>query len=263
MKQISAEAQAVMNGWDQMSESYQSQSHISLADVHYSPFGFGENQLKLIGDIRGKRFVELGCGGSQNSIAVASQGAECVVGIDISGNQLRCAKIIGKQTGQHIDLIQANIEQLGFLKSSSFDVVMTMFALEFIVDAQLFFKTCHRLLHKGGILVLSTVHPLSGFEWDETSNGLLVNDYLNPPVEVWGQSNKVAAPGAMTIFRTIEEIVTTILKAGFEIRSLLEPGVLPRDSLNESPYRGQYWDPFLERFEKLPFAIVIKAVKTG
>ena len=69
-----------------MSDEYQTSSEISLEDIHYSPLSFGEKTAKLIGDIAGKDFVELGCGGAQNSIALAKLGAN-VTAVDISSNQ--------------------------------------------------------------------------------------------------------------------------------------------------------------------------------
>ena len=74
-------------GWDLMSDEYQVNSEISLEDVHYSPLSFGEKTANLIGDITGKEYVELGCGGAQNSIALAKSGAN-VTAVDLSSNQL-------------------------------------------------------------------------------------------------------------------------------------------------------------------------------
>ena len=70
-------------GWDLMSDEYQVNSEISLEDVHYSPLSFGEKTANLIGNITGKEYVELGCGGAQNSIALAKSGAN-VTAVDLS-----------------------------------------------------------------------------------------------------------------------------------------------------------------------------------
>ncbi len=67
---------AIQAGWDEMSQSYQAESHISLDDVHYAPLGPGERELQIIGDVNGKRVLELACGAAQNSIALAKWGAQ-------------------------------------------------------------------------------------------------------------------------------------------------------------------------------------------
>ena len=63
MNKLSREVEAVMKAWAQMSREYQSDSHISIEDVHYSPFGPGEKHLGLLGDVSGKKVIELGCVG--------------------------------------------------------------------------------------------------------------------------------------------------------------------------------------------------------
>ena len=258
-----AASRAIKNGWDGMSGDYQTLSEISTQDIHYSPFGPGEKQLGLIGDIQGKDFIELGCGAGQNSLAVASQGGNKVLGVDISGRQLKAAAHLADKTNQDIGLIQADVQNLDFIKSESFDVVMSMFALEFVSDLNRFFENCHRLLVNDGILILSTVHPLSAFEWDSETGTLLVDNYLNPPVELWGREDPDSINPATTFFRTIEEIVNSMLGAGFQIRTLLEPAALDKITAGVTPYGGAYWEPFFERFEKVPFALVIKASKVG
>ena len=67
--------QAIRAGWDAMSDWYQSESRISVDDVHYGPLCPGEKELQIIGDVQGLRALELACGAAQNSIALAKWGA--------------------------------------------------------------------------------------------------------------------------------------------------------------------------------------------
>ena len=46
-------------GWDDMADSYQATTVISLDDVHYGPLSPGERELGLLGDVGGKRVLEL------------------------------------------------------------------------------------------------------------------------------------------------------------------------------------------------------------
>ena len=70
-----------------MSESYQADTLISLDDVHYSPLCPGELELGIIGEVRGKRSLEIACGAAQNSIALAKWGARATA-VDMSVKQL-------------------------------------------------------------------------------------------------------------------------------------------------------------------------------
>jgi hypothetical protein len=49
--------------WNRLSEYYQSNTFISLDDIHYSPYGLGEQKLRIIEDVSGLDCLELGCGG--------------------------------------------------------------------------------------------------------------------------------------------------------------------------------------------------------
>ncbi len=73
---------AVRTAWDRMSPSYQAETRISVDDVHYAPLAPGERELKILGDVQGKRVLELACGAAQNAIAVSKWGAR-VTAVDI------------------------------------------------------------------------------------------------------------------------------------------------------------------------------------
>ena len=85
-----------------MSPSYQADSRIALDDVHYAPFAPGERFYRLMGDVSGKRILELACGGAQNSVALSRWGAD-VVALDFSpesGSPRTC--LSGGKTGDGV-----------------------------------------------------------------------------------------------------------------------------------------------------------------
>ena len=89
---------AIQAGWDEMSRDYQNQTDISVEDVHYGPLCPGESELQILGDVRGKRILDIACGGAQNAIALANMGAE-VFAIDFSRNQIAHARrLIGENS---------------------------------------------------------------------------------------------------------------------------------------------------------------------
>ena len=245
-------------GWDLMSEEYQDSSDISVEDVHYSPLSFGEKSANLIGNVVGKKYVELGCGGGQNSIALAKLGAD-VTAVDLSSNQLTHAVSTCRNLGISINLLQANIQTLNYFPNNHFDGIISAFSLEFIEDIGTFFSESNRILKNRGQLILSTTHPLGAFEWDTESKNLLVTNYFNPPVEIWKEQGQIS-PG-FTYFRTMEEIFSNVTENGFTIKKLLEPKPLDLDKELLSPYKGDYWTEFRDRLNAIPFAVVIQAVK--
>ena len=249
---------AIRAGWDAMSESYQADSAISVSDVHYAPFAPGEQYYRLLGDVRGKRVLELACGGAQNSIALSTWGAD-VVALDISANQIEFASCLREKTGQSFDLIAGDMASPLMFRPGSFDLVLSAFGWEFIPDLRGCVASCADLIRPGGRLLMSTVHPLTAFDWDLGRRTLLVTDYFNPPVEVWEEPVPEGHSPGLTFFRTIEELVGSVTDAGLVVEKLLEPYPVGLDKAEESPYAGRYWADHRSRLERVPFAVVISA----
>ena len=74
------------------------------------------------------------------------------------------------------------MQSLNYFPDNKFDGILSVFALEFIEDIDIFFSESNRILKKGGVLIISTTHPLGAFEWDSEANNLSVTDYFNPPI---------------------------------------------------------------------------------
>ena len=74
--------------WDETSEEYQDITRISIDDFHYGPLLPGDSIVGELPQIKeGMKCLELGAGAGQNSIYLASKGADCLV-TDISSEQL-------------------------------------------------------------------------------------------------------------------------------------------------------------------------------
>ena len=102
--------------WNEASEYYQTELNDTKPEtVRYGPFGSTERKLKLIGRVKGKRVLEVGCGGGQCSIALAKAGAECT-GIDISDKQLEYARSLAKKNDVRIEFIRSSFADISKLK---------------------------------------------------------------------------------------------------------------------------------------------------
>ena len=238
-----------------MSRTYQADSDISLDDIHYSPFAPGERYYGLLGDVSGKRVLELACGGAQNSVTLSRWGAD-VVALDFSANQVRHALSLKRESGARFELVAGDMGSPTMFAPGSFDLVLSSFGWEFIPDLNGCVATCAELLRPGGQLVMSTVHPLTAFDWRAQGRILAVTDYFNPPVELWDEPVPEDVEPGLTFFRTIEELTASVTGAGLLIERLLEP--CPVDG-EESPYAGRYWADHRERLKHVPFAVVISA----
>ena len=259
---------AIGLGWDEMSAGYQAETRISTDDVHYAPLCAGERELGLMGDVAGKRTLELACGAAQNSIALAKRGADATA-LDISAAQLGAARALIEREGAEVDLLRGDMERLGMFREGTFDIALSCFGWEFAPSLGECFAECRRVLRRGGLLVVGTVHPLTAFEWDDVERGLWVTDYFNPPVEVWEEPAAGGERPGLTFFRTFQEVFGLLVGAGFRVDEVVEPCPYPAPDMTEDerrrliPYGGAYWESQYERLSRIPFAIVYKARKVG
>lgn len=103
----------------------------------------------LLGDVRGRRVIDFGCGSGGNSVLLANRGAH-VWGVDISEDLLRLAKRRMAATGRAggAEFIAASAHQLPF-PDDSIDIVFGIAILHHL-DLGLVSKEVARVLRAGG-----------------------------------------------------------------------------------------------------------------
>src|SRR5580698_4719438 len=156
--------------WDRYAAAYQAGAELSTSVAHYGPDIPTEADLRLLGDLKGKRVLELGCGGAQCSIAFAKQGA-IAIGVDFSAAQLAHARALCDQEEVRVELRQGDLADLAFLRADSIDLVFSAYAFGYVEDLNRVFRQAHRVLKVGAPLVFSLTHPA----YD------MLDDDLEPP----------------------------------------------------------------------------------
>ena len=114
--------------------------------------------IENIVPIKGKRILDVGCGGGILADAMARSGAE-VLGIDLSVKALRVAQLhaLEEQT-QGVEYREISAEALADEQPGSFDVVTCMEMLEHVPDPSLVVKACAALVKPGGLVFFSTIN---------------------------------------------------------------------------------------------------------
>lgn len=120
------------------------------------------NPLRLdwingIAVLRGKKVLDVGCGGGILSEAMAAAGAE-VSGIDLSEKALKVAKLHLLESGLKVDYQLISAETLAEQKPDAFDVVTCMEMLEHVPDPAAIVAACARLVKPGGHVFFSTIN---------------------------------------------------------------------------------------------------------
>jgi SAM-dependent methyltransferase len=210
--------------WDRDADAYQREHGTFLGDVDFvwCPERLREADAGLLGDVRGRRVLELGSGAAACSRWLSRQGADPIA-LDLSAGMLGQARAASDRSGVPVPLVQADALALPF-PDATFDIVCTAFgAVPFVADSGAVMREVARVLRPGGTWAFSITHPMRWIFWDEPGEEGLVarNSYFDrrPYVEQDGA-------GAVTYVeqhRTLGDRVRELVAAGFVLRDLVEP----------------------------------------
>ncbi len=241
----------IKNWWDDEAKSYQELCKIPI-DIHYGPGSPNEKELRLLGDVCGKRILEIGCGGAQCSIAFAKEGAK-VTAIDISEKQLSFAKALAEENGVNIDFLQGDATNLKSIEPYSQDIVFSAFTFQFIDDLPKSFSEIKRVLKENGLFVFSLCHPFYRLVNPKTLE--LYDSYFNTGKSV----DEVTGSSFISFNHTVSGLHNALTESGFFVEKILEPD--SRERYEHDPWYG-LWDYYLpELMDKMPPTIIFKARK--
>ncbi len=136
-------------GYDRWSEIYDSDDNplVKLEEPH---------MRNLLGDVRGKATLDLGCGTGRHATWLADVGAN-VTAVDFSAGMLDKAK--AKPGADRVRFMVHDLATPLPVPAATFDRVACGLVLDHITDLPAFFGEVRRLLKPDGWAVLSTVHP--------------------------------------------------------------------------------------------------------
>jgi SAM-dependent methyltransferase len=160
--------------WDDDADAYQD-VHGAQLDTDAPAWGVWsvpESELGVLGDVRGRDVLELGCGAAQWSIRLARRGARCV-GLDQSAGQLRHARRAVAGAGVHVPLLCASATSVP-LRGERFDVVFCDHGAMSFCDPYETVPEAARLLRRGGLLAfnISTLLRMLCFPQDDPDGAI-------------------------------------------------------------------------------------------
>lgn len=243
----------IATAWDRGAPAYQSAARLPTDVAHYGPDLPTEADLRLLGDLKGKRVLELGCGAAQCSIAFAKQGATAI-GVDVSPVQLGLARALCEQEEVRVELRQGDLADLAFLRADSIDLAFSAFAFGYVEDLNRVFRQVHRVLKVGAALVFSLPHPAYHMI-DEAStaggsNLSVRRSYFDrrPVLSSWGGVT------ATTYHHTFADLYMGLARASYRVDLVLEPEPAP------GAPRSSWWR---EAMGYVPPALIVRARKEG
>ena len=229
--------------WDAEAGEYYAEhgSFLGDADFVWGPERLCEADARLLGEVSGRRVLEIGAGAGQCARWVRAAGGE-VVASDLSAGMLRQGLALHVAGAGGLPFIQCDGRELPFAEGS-FDIVFTSYGVvPFVADSDLVMREAARVLRPGGRFVFSTTHP---FRWafpdDPGSGGLTVrHSYFDRTPYVEQDSSGRAT--YVEHHRTLGDRVREIHAAGLELVDLVEP---EWPAGHEDPWGG--WSPLRGR----------------
>jgi len=108
--------------------------------------------------LKGKRVVDVGCGGGILADAMSRKGAQ-VLGIDLATKPLKVAQLHAMETSTpSVEYREVAAEILAQEQPGAFDVVTCMEMLEHVPDPSSVVRACATMVKPGGWVFFSTIH---------------------------------------------------------------------------------------------------------
>jgi SAM-dependent methyltransferase len=214
--------------WDAAAPAYLAEhgSDLGDADFLWCPEGVREVDARLLGDVAGRRVLEIGCGSAPCARWLKTAGAQPVA-FDLSAGMLARAAELNRTTGVGVPLVQADAGALPFA-DGSMDLACSAFGgLPFVADVEAVLREVARVLRPGGRFVASVNHPMR-WPFPDSPNPedlRVTSSYFDrrPYVETDDTGNSVYVEH----HRTVGDWVRAVVRAGLVIEDLLEPEWTP------------------------------------
>lgn len=215
---LTAHAARNRQSWNATADAYQDE-HGAFLEVSgglaWGVWQIPEAELQVLGDVRGKDMLELGCGAAQWSIALARAGAR-PVGLDLSDRQLEHARTAMARAGLSFPLVHASAEHVP-LPDASFDVVFCDYGATTFTDPYRTVPEVARLLRSGGLFSFSHSSPILSITWAadaERAGDRLIANYFGMRQFEYEDSVDFNLPYG--------EWITLFRQSGFEVEDLIE-----------------------------------------
>ncbi|MBL7021858.1 class I SAM-dependent methyltransferase [Patescibacteria group bacterium] len=208
--------------------------------------------FKVLGDIKGKKILDLGCGNGYWLKKFVDKGAICV-GIDNSAEQLKIAEKLNLD--KKVSFLNKDITKPLKL-NSKFDIALLIKVIleeKSKVKIQKMIKNAHGALKKGGRLIILDLHPFAP-NFQHTITPPKNYNYFQSGVTVRAMSTKVNNEKIFYNDKhwTFEDFSSFLYNNDFHIKRLIEH----RASIK---LLKKY--PTLENRVNNPMDIIIEAVK--
>jgi len=206
--------------------------------------------LELLGNVKGKKILDWGCGSGIYSKLLSKKGAK-IKGFDISEELIK----IAKKENPNLDLKVGSGYKIPF--NEKFDIVFASLAINYMKDWNKVFSEVKRVLNKKGIFIFSFGNPITEISKKTIVDGKrarIIGDYFTErKIEGIFETVNGKEIQLWNYHRTYETIIKTIIKNEFEIIDY-------KDAYPIKKSKKMFLD-YYESFTKIPNFCVWKVRK--
>ncbi|WP_456271474.1 class I SAM-dependent DNA methyltransferase [Bacillus sp. AK031] len=206
--------------------------------------------LELLGDVRNKKILDLGCGDGGFGSELLQMGINHYTGVDGSTNMIKYAQ--EESNSNKATFILSNLEELQ-IEDNEYDLILSRMVLHYIEELEPLMHKVYTALKPGGKFIFSVMHPVitatfDHFSGKEKRTHWIVDNYFETGkrVEAWMDHSVVK------YHRTIEGYISLVLAAGFKITNLKEAEPRKEFFLEEQEY---------QRRTKIPLFLILELEK--
>lgn len=202
--------------------------------------------LRLLGEVRGRRVLDAGCGNGYFSRMLAERGAQ-VIGVEPTEAMVAFAREQETTLGQGITYVQADLARLPDL-GGTFDAVVCSMVLMAIPDWRPAMRACVEALRPGGVFVFALVHPAFEQLLDTWRRH---GDYR---AQRYLEEYEVPGPAASDFHRPLSTYLNELAGLGCRLREIDEPGLDPQVAA-----AAQTAIPGIDSYVRLPNFLIVAA----
>lgn len=243
--------------WNRMAENYQA---FREEQGTYNELVEVPAMLSLIGDVKGKKVLDAGCGYGYYSVLLAKRGAT-VTGIDISERMIELAKKNTRKASVECQFFVCDLQDLSVFIKNSFDMVISSIVVGYLDDLEKAFSEVFRVLKGNGVFAFSENHPLLKGSWEKDSKGKRlhwnIDNYFNRSVRTikWGTQNGNIIETSSR-HRTVQDYFDALTASGLVVERLVEPEPTDPTTSNNRASKEHY-----ARAKRILIFILFKARK--
>ena len=131
-----------------------------MAVVRYGNSVADDAELRLCGDVAGKRILELGVSSPSNAVVLAAAGARALA-VDPSAERIAQVRKEAEAAEVTVQCHQVEIADLGVVASASLDLVVASQSLDQVDDLARLLRQVHRILKSDATFIMAGAHPIA------------------------------------------------------------------------------------------------------